>query len=395
MHLYRKSPKGQKYVFPDGDFILNNNDNRSLIRINTSLIITVPADLKTDFYCTIKVFLGATVKIIFENESLVDAPEGFVIEGGNTFVICGNGQTNESAGFEIVRTRPVSNEQWVRVGMTKLNKNPDVGISFNDVRFRIKQGSKLISEQPESSAQALYPELENPEELEYEIWSSSNKVASIGGMWRYMTEIDLTFLELNNDLFTSRIRILHDVKRIKGLENFIGFPNLDLEINNYVTSNSRMEPEHLDEIIQSFKGKALKLTDQLPFLNYSIPDNPNLESFYFEIRQQTDLSKGSLTMGNYPKINSLIIHCFDSKSDLRDFSIGDIPLLTYFKFTANNYADSLEIPNPDNIYIQLDNNGLLNGQILLNADVASQRTAASDTARQNLIDKGWTINENA
>lgn len=74
-----------------------------------------------------------------------------------------------------------------------------------------------------------------------------------------------------------------------------------------------------------------------------------------------------------------------SSNNLTVLDISNNPLLTYL-WVNNN---SLFVGEIDNIYIQLDNNGLSNGTLILD----SNRTSNSDTARANLISKGWTITD--
>lgn len=76
---------------------------------------------------------------------------------------------------------------------------------------------------------------------------------------------------------------------------------------------------------------------------------------------------------------------FGYSSTLTSFDIGYNTALT----TVLAQANYLSASGNDDIYIDLDSNGLYYG--ILTIQSINGRTSASDSARANLISKGWTI----
>ena len=70
---------------------------------------------------------------------------------------------------------------------------------------------------------------------------------------------------------------------------------------------------------------------------------------------------------------------------LTTIDISDNSNISYIIIRDN----ALNTTSLDNIYISLDNNGVENGTLIIDAG----RSSNSDTARNNLITKGWTITE--
>jgi|SRR5699024_7913145 len=71
--------------------------------------------------------------------------------------------------------------------------------------------------------------------------------------------------------------------------------------------------------------------------------------------------------------------------NLTSLSVSNNDKITYLRCYGNNIT-GIDL---DQIYIDLDNNGQSNGTL----EIDQGRTSASDTARANLISKGWTITE--
>jgi len=84
--------------------------------------------------------------------------------------------------------------------------------------------------------------------------------------------------------------------------------------------------------------------------------------------------------------NPLLYELLLYNNSLTALDISNNPLLTNVTI-INNSIGTTDI---DNIYIQLDTNGLSGGVLWVDTGI---RSIASDTARANLITKGWTITD--
>lgn len=78
---------------------------------------------------------------------------------------------------------------------------------------------------------------------------------------------------------------------------------------------------------------------------------------------------------------------FGSNSQLTSFDIGANTKLT----TVLAQANVLSASGNDDVYIDLDSNGLYNGSLTIQS--SNGRTSASDSARAALITRGWTITD--
>jgi len=93
----------------------------------------------------------------------------------------------------------------------------------------------------------------------------------------------------------------------------------------------------------------------------------------------------SLTALDVSKNTALtILNCINNSIASLDVSNNTELLSLYCQY--NNQGFTII----DQIYIDLDANGKLNGDLT----IRQNRTSASDTARANLITKGWTITDN-
>lgn len=82
-------------------------------------------------------------------------------------------------------------------------------------------------------------------------------------------------------------------------------------------------------------------------------------------------------------VNLKTLYCNNTSITALDISNNTVLERLYCTIT------SLTSTEKDNIYIDLDANGVINGTLQLD----SGRTSASDTARANLITKGWSISD--
>ena len=75
-------------------------------------------------------------------------------------------------------------------------------------------------------------------------------------------------------------------------------------------------------------------------------------------------------------------------------SLSSVTNLALSCLDFNLYDNSFTSTVTDNILIELDNNGEINGELNLGGYYMNPRTSASDTAYNNLISKGWSISVN-
>lgn len=83
--------------------------------------------------------------------------------------------------------------------------------------------------------------------------------------------------------------------------------------------------------------------------------------------------------------NRELIHLYCISNSIPNLDIGLNNLLSTLKCYGNNQSPSVT----DKIFTDLDANGIINGTL----NIRNNRTSASDTARANLITKGWTITD--
>lgn len=97
----------------------------------------------------------------------------------------------------------------------------------------------------------------------------------------------------------------------------------------------------------------------------------------------------AFSLSNVSNVNlsifSKLISLIATYSKLTKLDVSNNKLLTSLNCNTNNITGT----DLDQIYIDLDNNGQSNGTL----GIDQGRTSASDTARANLISKGWTITE--
>jgi len=112
--------------------------------------------------------------------------------------------------------------------------------------------------------------------------------------------------------------------------------------------------------------------------SFDVSSNTSLEQFFTGVNYSLSVADISNNVNLYQfTCNDTVITAMD---------ISNNTLLTYLAI-QNTSLTSTEI---DDVYIQLDNNGLSNGTLII--DISS-RTSASDTASASLITKGWSIQE--
>lgn len=380
---YIKIPKGQKNIFPEGDFTLTNADNNSLIRVNVSLTITVPANLKPDFYCKVKVFEGASVYVNYEDGANVSASEGFFIESGQTFTIMGNGLV-DNANFEVIRYRPPADRDWY---MHFECDHPSVvtsRIEFADYKFRIMRGAELIYESPDSINGVFSHNVDNPNGDLLQIYFNRNKLINDIYYWSQADVMhwdDIDFSTYTGD----GIKMLN-FKSMTAFIKMLNQPNivLDLNFSDYVDKDEALY------ILENFNGDTIKASGNIVSPSYDkvvidgkllrvfdgsnaigklhsleLKNNPNLERFTWFQNYFARLITG-LTIENCPNINYL---------DVRNYQ----------------NSEGYQI-NIDQILIDRDNSGVLNGTLIFSPDFVF--TAASDAARANLAANGWDLQFN-
>ena len=96
-----------------------------------------------------------------------------------------------------------------------------------------------------------------------------------------------------------------------------------------------------------------------------------------------DILLKSVELSGVPALEALYVN--GVTNDLTSLDISSNTLLTIIYIGGN----SINTTDTDNVFINLDNNGLSNGIIGNNS--GNNRSSNSDTARSNLIAKGWTI----
>jgi hypothetical protein len=108
----------------------------------------------------------------------------------------------------------------------------------------------------------------------------------------------------------------------------------------------------------------------------------------FDISANTDLNYFITAINN-----SLATVSVSNNTNLTYLAVNNT-IITVLDISTNSLLTNLYVQNTslsssevDDIYVQLDTNGLSNGDL----EIDDIRTSASDTARTNLITKGWTI----
>lgn len=96
------------------------------------------------------------------------------------------------------------------------------------------------------------------------------------------------------------------------------------------------------------------------------------------------IDRNSISVLNTTNLSSVIeLRCERNCISILDAT--NLSSVIFFRYDRNN----LSAAQTDQIFIDLDGHGLLNG--ILDFSMNNGRTAASDTANANLLGKGWTI----
>jgi hypothetical protein len=120
--------------------------------------------------------------------------------------------------------------------------------------------------------------------------------------------------------------------------------------------------------------------NQFPVLDFS--EFPALTDLEPDTMGWTDIN-----IAQNPLLEILVAY----SNSFTSVDISNNPLLTDVQLDVNQ----LTVSAVNNILIQLDNNGLLNGNCALhNQTPAAPPSGAGATAKANLIGKGWTVNTN-
>lgn len=376
MHLYRSVPKGgTNYKFPEGDFTLTPDHNDSLIRINVSLTITIPADLPHDFYCQIKVFANITVRIEYEVGANVEAQEGFFIEGGQTFTIMGNGVEFDKT-FTIVRNRPVVVEGFNKILETSENPIPSSWRTVGNGKYRLMKGGVLVYEtvnawdriRDEAANTYGYP---NPNNDLITMYAENTRITGSGalhGSLNYTENIDYSSI--------GRVYLSGAVTDVSAIS---GVPTLDLLFS------TDLDPDDAYNIMLNFQGVKLGASNSyMAISQIDLSSALNLETFMFT----NGFSLANvLNIDNCPNLTTIQHRQVSgSAGGCIGFSITNTPLLNSVHIV--NYGIKPNT-NVDQLFIDLDTNGLSNGLVHISAEFVT--TAASDAARTSLIGKGWVI----
>jgi len=106
----------------------------------------------------------------------------------------------------------------------------------------------------------------------------------------------------------------------------------------------------------------------------NISANTELETLYCYDNSLTDLDIS---------INTALITLKCYNNSIASLDVSTNTLISFLDCSGNNQSASVT----DQIFIDLDNNSVSNGILI----IRNNRTSASDTARSNLITKGWSI----
>lgn len=390
MHLYRSTPSTVNYKFPDASFTLKNSDNDSLIRINIALTITIPLDLKPDFYCQIKVFTGVSVRVEYEPGVNIEAQEGFFIEGGQTFTIMGNGLSDVDNAFEIIRNRPVDVAKWTKLKKAITAYYGSRNFKIDGAAVRLMDGTRLLGEYDEAHVFTQTELSEANGGLPVEFWYSSNKI--LGGTTSQSQESEVYFQNLDfseNTIANTPYFHFYGTKVITG--------------TSLVPSFFKMKSTNGDQydhsvVLQNFNGMELDLASTLNTLgndfDYTVT-MPNIE-----VLKWGTICLGKNVQGinliNCPKLNKFTsVYTTDAFAP-QFITIENCPLITHFEYYngaaywgTGPASRGLSLINVDNVFAVLNANGLLNGYVRFSQDFVV--TAASDADRANMIANGWTI----
>ncbi len=390
MHLYKKRAKpGTVFKFPEGNFTLTNGDNNSLIRVNVSLVITIPINLQPDFYCQVKVFAGCSVRLEYEAGLNVVAPEGVFIEGGQTFTICFNGEADELNEIEVIRNRPVSNDLWVKIG-TLSNENhiyDRIALGFETGRLRVKDGKTMLYESPEAWSTiakiggegAVFDfDALNPENKELEIWFSDPRCLNFSGNYTFLKTVHFDFIDwslypVGQAIFVTRAHLITGVLTLPKTSplwlNTCDHHEARLVLANYDGETLNMQGCNVDD----YEGDII------------IEDKANLKTLVLGNFQK--YYKQDFVFRNNPLLESINVGDNYNLNHFLSLTIENCPNLNYVKLT--NYYQNSPDKNIDQLLIDRDNSGILDGTWW--TDTTFVYTAVSDAARANLIAKGWTL----
>lgn len=132
------------------------------------------------------------------------------------------------------------------------------------------------------------------------------------------------------------------------------------------------------EIPGAVESKITALSNFAPYTN--LTGIGIYEEFLSEIDFQNVVLVPNVTLPITPQIQIFLMESLSSATNL--------PLsCTDYDFYGNSFTST----TVDNILIELDNNGEINGELNLGGSYMNPRTSASDTAYNNLISKGWMI----
>ena len=116
---------------------------------------------------------------------------------------------------------------------------------------------------------------------------------------------------------------------------------------------------------------------------------PNLSLTILDVSMNTELivlnCKNNTISALDVSMNTALEQLYCNNNTISALDVSMNTELTELWCFGNNQAPSIT----DQVFIDLDTNGVLNGYL----DIRNNRTSASDTARSNLITKGWTITD--
>lgn len=395
MHLYRAQKPGKKFTYPTTNVVLSNSDHQSIIIINSPLTVTVPVELKNDFYCQVKVLLEGTCRLIFVAD--VTAPEGTFIESGVSFEICGNG-VDDGNLVEVVRLQPIRNDNFFPfIHYEKNNRIINPGLNNTPyTKIRVHRGNELLGEYPKSDAATMITDNINNDLLTIKI--DTNKI--VGSITLTSTNFmiygpifDLRSFDLSQwdgviKLTGATNSYVHD---IYGYETILNRSDLNFEFTGH-----KFNQIMLKDILDNFNGTRLSigqdygdyqttLLSNIPLV--TISDRPNLVEF-----KTNHFIRGGhhdIVIENNPIMTHINMYGYETGSIVNNVTITNCPSLIYVKIDSiYRYAQSV-VKNFDSFMDTLDSNGLSNGTVILSSDFVF--TAASDVSRANLLTKGWTL----
>lgn len=177
--------------------------------------------------------------------------------------------------------------------------------------------------------------------------------------------LSITSIDVSNNVNLRVLRVHYNDISVLDVSS-----NTELEILEcYATDITILDTSNCVYLIQL-------LTHSTNLTSLNVSNNVNLENLRC---QNTDLT--SLDVSDCISLTDLRVF----SSSLTDLDVSNNVNLTTLRCQTNPLTST----SKDNIYIDLYNHGLSNGTLVID----SGRTAASDTARANLITKSWSITE--